>query len=304
MISTRLGGRILPLRGRGPRLAGAEGVALGRSGRRRMALGVLSFVCCLGAWASPNFPARVVSSSGLGAGFYSNPLSVLGPPTTASAGIRLSLGFGAFGSEPSGLPVVTTIPTGGQITVEFEPPVQDDPKNPYGRDFIIFGNGFVGLSQQFAATTLADQVTVTGGPDFFEPMRVSVSPDGLTWYGYPLSLNQGADGFAPTQADRWNPVSRTWGPRSNFHLPIPPAVTRAGWTGKTLAEAIASLQGSAGGTALDLAPSGFRWIRFIKIEGGGGEVDAISRVLPAFESRIRSGRLRPVGNLPIKGDKP
>ena len=52
---------------------------------------------------------------------------------------------------------------GGYITYKFENPITDDEKNPYGIDFIVYGN-------------------TNGGPGFSEPGAVSVSEDGKTWY--------------------------------------------------------------------------------------------------------------------------
>lgn len=51
---------------------------------------------------------------------------------------------------------------GGYITFKMDEPVTNDPKNPYGIDLIINGNG--------------------GGPGFSEPGNVYVSKDGNKWY--------------------------------------------------------------------------------------------------------------------------
>jgi putative cell wall-binding protein len=52
---------------------------------------------------------------------------------------------------------------GGYITYYYEDAVTDDPNNPYGVDFIVYGNS-------------------NGGSGFSEPGNVLVSEDGNTWY--------------------------------------------------------------------------------------------------------------------------
>jgi len=52
---------------------------------------------------------------------------------------------------------------GGYATYYYEKPIEDDPKNPYGIDFIVYGNS-------------------NGGPGFSEPGNVLVSQDGEAWY--------------------------------------------------------------------------------------------------------------------------
>ncbi len=52
---------------------------------------------------------------------------------------------------------------GGYITYYYEEPILNDPQNPYGIDFIVYGNS-------------------NGGAGFSEPGNVMVSADGVTWY--------------------------------------------------------------------------------------------------------------------------
>jgi hypothetical protein len=53
---------------------------------------------------------------------------------------------------------------GGFVTYYYESAITDDPKNPYGVDFIVFGN------------------SEDGGRGFAEPGSVLVSEDGTDWY--------------------------------------------------------------------------------------------------------------------------
>ena len=52
---------------------------------------------------------------------------------------------------------------GGSITYYYENGIKNDPTNPYGIDFTIFGNS-------------------NGGQSFSEPGNVIVSKDGVNWY--------------------------------------------------------------------------------------------------------------------------
>ncbi|MDR0648255.1 MAG: bacterial Ig-like domain-containing protein, partial [Synergistaceae bacterium] len=53
---------------------------------------------------------------------------------------------------------------GGYITYWYKDAITDDPKNPYGIDFIVYGNSW------------------DGGSSYAEPGNVYVSEDGETWY--------------------------------------------------------------------------------------------------------------------------
>ncbi len=60
---------------------------------------------------------------------------------------------------------------GGYITYYYEDAIVDDPRNPYGIDFIVFGNSYDGSNA------------------FAEPGNVLVSEDGETWYNLAGSLH-------------------------------------------------------------------------------------------------------------------
>ncbi len=69
---------------------------------------------------------------------------------------------------------------GGSITLAFNHEVLDDPLNPDGYDFIVYGNAFAGWS---------------------EPGIVEISQDGLTWYlipGSSLPVNAGEPHYTPS----------------------------------------------------------------------------------------------------------
>lgn len=251
------------------------------------------------------WPVDVVGWSLLGPSPYDAPASVLGPPATAvfdpgfppfvpSKLFAPSLVQGAYERAPDASKLVTTILEGGHITVQFDPPLQDDPLNWYGRDFIVFGNsmfssiGYVGDDSSMESVRLK-----SGYEGNWDPMEVSVSQNGLTWHTFE-SLR--ADDFAPTQAFAWDWTAGGWGAAMDVTKPVSPAVSRGDFAGLTAAEAIDLYQGSAGGTAFDLAdleklpadPStGLRWARYVRISSNvqdedgfvlEGEVDAVARV--------------------------
>lgn len=243
----------------------------------------------------PRFATRVVSFAGLGGGIYGTPQAVLGKPSTwvyddwnggPSSRVAVSLGYAAWNVDPSGNPVITTINPGGHITAEFVPPIVRSPKHWYGQDFIVFGNPLLATNAGVAWNTDMSAVSILSGPDFLEPAQVSVSPDGIQWYSYPLDDYHGADGYWPTQAFQWDRQRKDWGNESDWTKPVPPTLTRAMVTGKTIADAIDLYKNSAGGTAFSLAPTGFSSVRYIRVSGSWGEVDGFSRVAPSLQTAL------------------
>lgn len=242
------------------------------------------------------FASSVVAASGL-VGFYNDPTAALGRPTrwvvdTQNGGptsrVAASLTYGTWNVDPEGRKTVVTVPVGASLTLGFDRPIFDDPANPWGLDFIVFGNSFVAANATTTWATDFNTLRIAAAGDWLEPMAVSVSPDGLNWYRYAAQGARGADGLWPAQAFRWDRVRRTWGAESNWNWPVNPALRRSDLAGLTAADAIDRLGGSGGGTAYNLRESGFRWIRFVRIEGGGGEVDAVARVIAAPLHPIRS----------------
>lgn len=253
----------------------------------------LALLAALAQTQDTRFATRVVSYSGLGGGVYGDPQAVLGKPTTwvydhwsggPNAKVAASLGYAPWNVDPSGNPVITTIAPGGHVTVEFVPPIIRSPKHWYSQDFIVFGNPLLATSTGVAWNTDIGAVSILSGPDFIEPAQVSVSPDGIQWYTYPLDNYHAADGYWPTQAFQWNRATNNWGNESDWTKPVPPNLTRPMLTGKSIADAIDLFKNSAGGTAFSLAPSGFNSVRYVRVSGSWGEVDGFSRVSPSLQT--------------------
>ncbi len=240
---------------------------------------------------------------------FTNALTALGRPTVDTTG-------NGFDIDPDWtIPVVpvwpayratelVTIGQGGHLILKFGRRVYDDPRNPFGRDFIIFGN----VLQTAAATDQAqtwvhdpEEVILTGNVHA-EPGLVAVSQDGTNW----ITFTDGpfADTFAPTLGriyDPDDPVEMTgwtnewWGVPTNPTWPLDPAVASTNLAGRSLVE-VAQIYGhSAGGTSFDLGEldlpvdpdAGWKWIQYVRIKPipghGTPEIDAVSIVSPASD---------------------
>jgi hypothetical protein len=183
--------------------------------------------------ARAQFAGTVVSyteGSGVTSG-YNDPTAALGAPTTF---------IGYQNADPFNPPYqssdIVGIGTGGSLTLQFNTPIQNNPDNPFGLDFIIFGHA--GFNEDFDTGTATDGSFFTGGTS---DVRVSVSADGSTFYTLNPSLTPVVDGLFPTDAS------------GNPFLPVNPSLTAADFTGLTLAQIEALYGGSAGGAGFDIA---------------------------------------------------
>ena len=243
---------------------------------------------------------------------YGRPENALGAPTVDEPTNDGPFSF-AFDQEPIPLvPVynafstgmLASVKSGGYITLAFDHPVEDEPLNPYGIDFIVFGNAFMDMT--------GDQEWTNGHPAlvqvtelvFREPGLVSVSQDGTNWLCY--TNGPYADDFPPTLGRMLNTNAPDpslgawngwWGAPTDPTMPLPPDLTASDLSGFTIEE-LAHLYGrSAGGVGFDLAhldlttnSAGHKWIQYVKIEPrpgqGDPEVDALSDVAPVTASQL------------------
>jgi hypothetical protein len=231
---------------------------------------------------------------------YNDANSALGRPTLETTGdgwsvpveqsvpvVPLYTPFRAF--------EIVTIGNEGHLTLKFDHRVSDDQNNPYGIDFIVFGQAAqASATGQFWDNGNPEDITV-GGSIFAEPGIVAVSQDGNNWFYF--SNGPYADDFAPTASYEWDEVADEWAQELDPTKPIDPNLTASDMDGITLAEMIGMYDGSAGGTGFDLRwldPSdyaalavepdtGRRWIQYVRIDddpdsSATTEIDAISDV--------------------------
>ena len=241
---------------------------------------------------------------------YADPNAILGEPTTIAQNMaffgmpaepfHIKLVDPAYNVDLDGNKVIVTldkktddgVTSYGSVTVKFDHPVKDDPANPYGIDFQVFGNTMYTGSGFVSDTADMRSYQLTGGA-FEEPLVVSVSPDGINWYTY--KNGPYADSVFPTHAFTWDDnlfdtTGNGWTKKKmDFTKPVNPVFSDIlGNVENNISgvNAIKLYAGSGGGTGFDLAESGFDAIQYVRIEATddfyGGELDALSDVRPAI----------------------
>ncbi|MCB9852897.1 MAG: hypothetical protein H6819_07360 [Phycisphaerales bacterium] len=231
-----------------------------------------------GPWASQ----VVAYEPGLNpeAGYSSDPSVALGAPERTTGE---NTPFGSFPadvtmfSSPYGLDEVVSIGEGGYLTLQLDTPALDDANHLYGADLIVFGNTFFNTDD----FVVGDISGIT--PD---PANIEVSSDNVTWF--PVSPK--ADGLFPTQGyldsgifgtDAFGAPNGTIA--SDYLKPMNPALSTADFLGLTYIDALALYDGSAGGTAIDIAESGLSSVSYIRFSvpmgaGYNAEIDAVTIV--------------------------
>ncbi len=252
---------------------------------------------------------------------FDDPQTALGRPTVDTDAASWFL-------EGDSMPIVPVYPPfrsfeltwlgeGGSMTLAFNHPVRNDVHNPYGIDFIVFGNSYQVIGGQTSWRN-EDPRTVTVGPlGGREPGVVSVSQDGVTWYSFttdpnfmagnadtfilPAEAGDGpfADSFAPTLGRVYDPKhpdpslgvwNQWWGGATNPTLPVDPALNYASFGGRSVARIAETYGPSAGGTGFDIdrlglpvdPNTGMKWFKYVRIDdvpgGGHPEIDAVADV--------------------------
>ncbi len=253
---------------------------------------------------------------------FDDPNAALGRPTVDTTGDDWSIPL----DTPA--PVVPVYPAfrhfevaflgeGGSITLAFNNPVRDDVHNPYGIDFIVFGNAPQALAAGQSWDN-SDPTEVFVGPSGgSEPGIVSVSQDGVTWYSFTSDPNFMAgnanfiklppdgedgpfcDGFAPTLGRVYDPCNadtsigewnRWWAEPTNPTLPLDTTLSFEALAGRSVARVAQIYGDSAGGTGYDIARLDLpvdpetqrKWFQYVRIDdapgGGGTEIDAVADV--------------------------
>jgi hypothetical protein len=218
-----------------------------------------------------NYADRVIAySPGVDPGPLTNAPAVLGQPSRQTADPQ----WGTFPVDPFSPPYlpdqIVTLAGNGSLTVRLEQPVTDDPASPHGLDFLVFGNTFFQLNNDWTTTTGFLGGTNSG------ITRVSVSPDGTHYFTLDPDL-------APNP-DTWFPTDHA----GSADLPVDPTLSALDFVGRDLEGIREVYQGSAGGAGYDLAwardsdgdPVPLPYVRYLRFEQLHGEAqfDAFSAV--------------------------
>ena len=169
----------------------------------------------------------------------------------------------------------------GYVTIAFDHDVVDDPANPFGLDFIVFGNALVNGDGSYYNPGTDPASFRLLGTGVAEQAKVEVSQDGENWFSDPAWRY--ADDFAPTLGHLYEPGAadtalfagnRYWGRATLATKPVDPRVGFSNCAGKTLAEICNYYNGSAGGTGYDISnlnlepdAQGRKWFRYVRISG-------------------------------------
>ena len=209
-----------------------------------------------------------VQGTGASAG-YDNPSAALGDPSRVTPG--------QFGGpvDPFAPPYLNSqlvsIGAGGSLTVQFSSPIFNNPSNPFGLDFLVFGNsGFVvtnAYDESFnpIGTPATDGSLFGGGAT----ASISVSTDGQTFFTLSPELSPAIDAMFPTDGS------------GDFGTPVNPGLKGTDFAGLTLEDIRALYAGSGGGTGFDLAwardasgaPVTVDLVRFVRVEVTEGKAD-------------------------------
>ena len=285
---------------------------------------------------------KVVDSYTEATSSYNNPAVVLGCPTRIMTVPSVGLPFGASDETPGTYVINPAYPawlsgrlfslvgTGDGdliqvedsssglcrgaafVTIEFDHDVIDDQDNPFGVDFIVFGNALCvkkGKGLLISSDDPANcQLTAQGGPEE-TVVEVAQHKEG-PWYT--SDAWRSSDAFAPTLGYRYDPDNRDenlysgnmfWGAPTDPTYPVDPHVDFENCANITLAELCRRYNGSAGGVGYDLkdveylpsddAHGGRKWFRYVRISNTESEepnddgdyfsmpeVDAVADVAP------------------------
>jgi hypothetical protein len=248
--------------------------------RRWVEAGAVAALAC-GALAGNPFAAEVVGyDAGVGAApGFTDASTALGSATRFTGE---ALGFPSVVSPfspPFGVDEIVSIGFGGSLTLRFDMPIVDAAANPFGVDFIVFGNaGFI--------DTNFPNGSVGSNPSMFgvgAAVFVEASMDGSTWFdvqtrqldlmptlGY---LDSGPFDSVPGSVE------------TNFRVATDPTVGLSDLAGLSYTELVDLYGRSGGGIGFDLSSSGLSEASYIRLSHAGlsgetFEIDAVS-IVPA-----------------------
>lgn len=274
----------------------------------KLALLIICLLCATAAGANPFVDAVVSYIPGPGQFVndprYNDPDRCKGAP------------MGLYVDEPNNDSVVT-LGDGGSVTLEFNEPVYDDPRNPYGLDFIVFSNAtFVGGNPACRWQELAYVEISQEGKDDSDWFLIlpSILPQQLVGgvdTGQSRTVVSGYAEYTPTVGLPQNlefpsfPVSRT--NEELYTVPDRPSVPGNPGTiafdyvsggGDAMDIANAVVQSSPGVPKLDSRgqpiPANISWFKYVRLTDAvvgdkvgnyneiSAEIDAVSAVRPAL----------------------
>jgi hypothetical protein len=235
--------------------------------------------------ANPNdFAVQVISTNGLDPrSLYDDPTAVLGRPTVqfldGAATNRVSIVDPPYNVAPDGSNVLAVVDSGGQITVQLGRKIYHSPNNPYGVDFIVYGNPMFEVSGNVSDATDLNATTLLDDGVYGHPTVVAVSQDGIHWY-----TNNPVPALFPQNAYRWDDTNDSWTfEQMNPTKPLNPVVYTNDFTGEPVAGVLDQYAGAAGGTGYSLQGSGWSWIQYVQVRPPAGAytvIDAIAAVNP------------------------
>ena len=272
------------------------------------ALALATNTACFTLAQSP-YATQLIAQNGAygGSAIYNDPNAVLGEPTRVATNNDPQAGTGSYhvslvqaaqNHDLAGNNILTTLSrtsngsggfTYGSITVKFDHPVVDDPANPYGIDLNVFGNAYY-VANGFVNDTTDMRAYSLIGSIFVEPVVISVSPDNVNWYTY--TNGPFGDTPFPTQGYAWSGTqydatgNNGWTTsQTDFTKPVNPTLANVLENSfLSAADAMSTYAGSGGGTGIDLAPSGFASIQYVRVESTqqfrDGEIDGFADVRP------------------------
>ena len=215
--------------------------------------GALNFTVPTSQAAS--FASAVVDyTPGAAVGGYTNAAAALGKPSGDT-------GFGVFSpfNPHFGTSQIIAIGNGGQLTLQLS-------------NFVLVQPGLLEIGL-WSNVGLVDadfpNGTATNPTTVFNPPRssvISVSSDGVSWValnnGTPIPLGNPGNFYANGQPQGNPPATPV---DADFSKPF--AGSLASFDGKTYPQILATLDGSAGGTWLDLDSTGLSQVGYVRLNG-------------------------------------
>lgn len=196
---------------------------------------------------------------------------------------------------------LVSIGENGYLILEMGRPITNHPENPYGIDFLVFGNSFFVAAGSYPTGTNSPIGLSLANPTSInhKPGVVSVSEDLITWYTFDSPT---VGNLMPTLGRVWDEDTNAWGDPTDPTIPPDPALSIGDFSGMALTELIRRYRGGAGGTGFDLewlnlppnAPTSFRYVRIHMPPKPDDwpedtpyrtEIDAVTVVSPASERR-------------------